>query len=300
MPRCLYRELLAALAACVLLAAAPAGAATLTDMLERPIAVPDRPLRLVSLAPSLTEAVFALGRGDWLVGVSDLCNYPEAAREKPRVGGIGAPDLERIVLLRPDLVLITAEANSRQLVLQFDRLGIRTFAVTPSSFPGILETIARLGRLTHAEARAVELAGAIRRRVDAVGRRLADRPRRGAIVLIWTDPLIAAGPSTFLHDLIGLAGGENLARGQAPYPRLGWEDMLHAAPEVIVVASHRGEGGEEVATALRQAWQPWRAVPAVRSGRILPASADLILRPGPRVAEAVEVLARALHPEAAL
>jgi iron complex transport system substrate-binding protein len=297
MPRCLHAKILAGLAALMLLAAAPAGAATLTDMLGRPVAVPDRPLRLVSLAPSLTEAAFALGRGDWLVGVSDLCNYPEAAREKPRVGGIGAPDLERIVLLRPDLVLITAEANSRQLVLQFDRLGIRTFAVTPSSFPGILEAIARLGRVTQAEERGAALAAAIRRRVDAVERRLAAQPRPGAVVLIWTDPLIAAGPSTFLHDLIGLAGGRNLARGQAPYPRLGWEDMLAAAPEVIVVAAHRGEGGDDAAQALRQAWRAWRAVPAVRAGRIVSVSADLILRPGPRVAEAVEVLARALHAE---
>ncbi|MFB3819926.1 MAG: ABC transporter substrate-binding protein [Candidatus Methylomirabilales bacterium] len=292
MPRCLRYELLAGVAALALLAAAPAAAATLTDMLGRAVPIPDRPLRLVSLAPSLTETVFALGRGDWLVGVSDLCNYPEAAREKPRVGGIGAPDLERIVLLRPDLVLITAEANSRQLVLQFDRLGIQTFAVTPSSFPGILEAIARLGRVTDAEARGAELAAGIRRRVEALGRRLAHRPRPGALVLIWTDPLIAAGPSTFLHDLIGLAGGENLARGQAPYPRLGWEDMLAAAPEVIVVASHRGD----VAETLRRAWQGWRAVPAVRTGRVVSAPADLILRPGPRVAEAVEVLARALHP----
>jgi iron complex transport system substrate-binding protein len=292
-------QAVAAGAAALLLAAAGSAAAhTVTDMLGRSVTVPDRPLRVVSLAPSLTEAVFALGRGDWLVGVTDLCDYPEAAREKPRVGGIGAPDLERIVAARPDLVLLTAEANARVMVAQLAQVGIPSFAVTPSSYRGVLSAIQGLASVLHAEEAGSTLVHAVGERMDALRERVARRRRPRALFLIWTDPMIAAGRTTFLQDLIELAGGANVARGAAAYPRLGWEEVLAAAPEVILVASHRPGAEPGVEPALLEAWQPWRAVPAVRAGRILGVHGDLVLRPGPRIAEAAEHLARALHPGA--
>jgi iron complex transport system substrate-binding protein len=284
--------------ALLLSGAGPAAARTVTDMLGRPVSVPDRPLRVVSLAPSLTEVVFALDRGDWLVGVTDLCDYPAAAREKPRLGGIGAPDLERVIAARPDLVLLTAEANAREMVVRLGRLGIASFAVTPSSYRGVLRALDGLAAILGAETAGAALVRAVEERIETVRGRLRGSPRVRALFLIWTDPMIAAGGATFLQDLIELAGGLNVARGAAAYPRLGWEEVLAAAPEAILVASHRAGAGPVVESTLVEAWQPWRAVPAVRAGRVVGVHGDLVLRPGPRVAEAVAHLARALHPSA--
>ena len=123
-------------------------AAVVTDMLGRPVAIPERPLRLVSLAPSITETIFALGRGGWLVGVTAVCDFPAAARALPKVGGIAAPSLEQIVRLRPDLVFATAEGNARDLLDQLERLGLATFALRPDSYGGVVQSILAVGRVS--------------------------------------------------------------------------------------------------------------------------------------------------------
>ena len=275
-----------------------AGAAPVRDMLGRSVNLPDRPLRVVSLAPSLTESAFALGRGDWVVGVTDVCNYPPAAQTKPRVGGIAAPNLERIVELRPDLVLITAEGNSRETLRQLERLGISVFAVAPENYGAVLTSLQMLGVALRAETAASELRARISREVARIRSAVAGRPRPRVLYLIWTEPLIAAGPQTFIHDLLELAGATNVVGGAVPYPRIGWEEVVAAAPETILVATHRDESETAGARALEEAWRPWQSVPAIRSGRILAIPADSVLRPGPRVAEGLERLAAALHPEA--
>jgi iron complex transport system substrate-binding protein len=279
----------------LLLAVAPAQAATVTDMLGRPVTVPDRPLRVVSLAPSLTEIVFALGRGHRLVGVTDFCDYPPEARSKPRVGGPMTPDLERVVRLRPDLALATAEGNPRETLAQLARLHVPVFAVKAEGYAGILGSVEAVGRALRAEREAVALVQDIQSRVAEIRRAVAHRVRPRVLYLVWTDPLIAAGPATYIHDLMEMAGGENVVRERSvPYPRLSWEEVVGAAPEVILVASHR-DGPDR--PRIGEAWRGWQSVPAVRSGRIIAIPGDTIHRPGPRVAEGVERLARAIHPE---
>jgi cobalamin transport system substrate-binding protein len=278
----------------------PVRAAVMTDMLGRSVSVPDGPLRLVSLAPSLTESVFALGRGDWLVGVTDFCDYPPEARLKPKVGGSVTHDLERIIQLRPSLVLITQDGNPLQTVARLTQLGLPVFAVTPDSFGGILKSILSLGRALKAEAAAAKLVQQIQDRASWVRRTVQGRPRPRTLYLVWSDPLVAAGPGTFVGDLLEMAGGENIVRERSVgYPHLGWEEVVERAPEVIVVTEHRepdrSATGVEV---LRSNWSRWQSIPAVRSGRILELPGDTILRPGPRVVEGLEALSRAIHPEA--
>jgi iron complex transport system substrate-binding protein len=280
----------------LVLAVVPAQAATIRDMLGRSVSIPDGPLRVVSLAPSLTEIVFALGRGEWLVGVTDYCDYPAAARSRPRVGGPVTPDLERIVVLRPDVVLATAEGNPRDRVAQLTRLSVPVFAVKPEGYAGILASVETLGRLLRAEATAAVLLKEIQGRVDAVRRAVSGRPRPRVLYLLWMDPLIAVGPAAFIHDLIEMAGGENVVRERAvPYPRLSWEEVVASSPEVILVASHR-EGTDRPTNG--NGWNAWKSVPAIRTGRVIAVPGDPIHRPGPRVAEGVERLARAIHPDA--
>jgi len=280
----------------VLLVVTPTQAATLADMLGRPVTIPDGAVRVVSLAPSLTEIVFALGRGDSLVGVTDFCDYPPAARSKPRIGGPMTPDVELIVQIGPDLVLATAEGNPRDTVAQLARLRIPVFAVKPEGYAGILASIEAVGRALGAEAAATALTRDIQARVAAIHRAVSGRPRPRVLYLVWTDPLIAAGPAAYIHDLVEMAGGGNVVRERSvPYPRLSWEEVVGAAPEVILVASHRDLSDRPP---MGEAWREWQSVPAVRSGRIVAVQGDTIHRPGPRVAEAVERLARAIHPEA--
>jgi iron complex transport system substrate-binding protein len=279
----------------LLVAATPVRAAAITDMLGRIVTVSDGPMRVVSLAPSLTEIVFALGRGDWLVGVTDFCDYPPEARSKPKIGGPMAPDLERIVRLRPDLTLATADGNPRDVLAQLGRLHIPVFGVKPDAYAGVRASVEAVGRALHAEGAATVLVQEIQRRVDAVRRAVAARPHPRVLYLVWTDPLIAAGPATYIHDLIELAGGENVVRGRSvPYPRLSWEEVVGTAPEVILVASHR-DGSDP--PSVGEMWRGWQSVPAVQAGRIVAVPGDTIHRPGPRVVEGVERLARAIHPE---
>jgi iron complex transport system substrate-binding protein len=288
-----------ALALCLLAGAPAVRAAALTDMLGRAVAVPEGPLRVVSLAPSLTEIVFALDRGDWLVGDTEFCDYPPAARSKPKVGGPVTPNLERIVQLRPSLVLITAEGNPLQTVARLTQLGLSVFAVKPESYAGILASIQMLGRVLQAEAAAAVLVRNIQDRSTAVQRAVQGRPRPRVLYLVWADPLVAAGPATFVNDLLEMAGGENVVQERSvPYPHLGWEEVVGRAPEVILVADHRDQDRPAASKgALRTTWSKWQSVPAVRSGRILELPGDTILRPGPRVVDGLEELARAIHPE---
>jgi len=278
-----------------------ARAAVVADMLGRPIAIPERPLRLVSLAPSITETIFAVGRGEWLVGVTAVCDFPAAARALPKVGGIAAPSLEQIVRLRPDLVFTTAEGNARDLLDQLERLGLATFALRPDSYGGVLQSILAVGRGLAADPAARRVVDDLERSVRAVRERVTGRPRPRVLYLIWTDPLIAAGAGTYLDDLLGLAGGQNIVwERTGSYPRLNWERVVDRAPEVILLADHREDSGRAATGSgdMPAEWQAWRAVPAIRTGRVLAIPSNTILRPGPRVGEGLDRLARAIHPEA--
>jgi iron complex transport system substrate-binding protein len=276
-------------------------AAIVPDMLGRSVAVPDRPLRIVSLAPSITETIYALGRGEWLVGVTGICDYPAPVRALPKVGGIAAPNLEQIVRLRPDLVFATAEGNSRDLLDQLERLELTTFALRPDSYGGVLESMRAVGRAVAADPAARRIVDDVGSSVRTVQALIGGHSRPRVLYLIWTDPLIAAGAGTYLDDLLELAGGRNVVRQRTgSYPRLNWEQVVDRAPEVILLADHR-EDSERAATGsgdMPPDWKTWQAVPAIRTGRVLPVPSNTILRPGPRVGEGVARLARAIHPEA--
>ncbi len=280
----------------VLLGTASAQGGTVPDMLGRPVMIPDGPLRLVSLSPSLTEIVYALGREDWLVGVTDFCDYPPAARGKPRVGGTITPNLERVLQVRPSLVLATAEGNPRDLVGQLTRVGIPIFALKPDGYAGILDSIRLLGRVLQAEAPAAALVRAMDEQAARIQRAVAGRPRPRVLYLVWSDPAIAAGPASFIHDLIRIAGGENVVRvPTVPYPRVSLEEIVARAPEVILVASHLDAMDRPPTVALGSVW---RGIRAVRSNRVVPVPGDTIHRFGPRVVEGLGHIARAIHPEA--
>jgi iron complex transport system substrate-binding protein len=283
-------------AAMVTLAAAVwAGAASeMTDMLGRRVPVPERAVRIVSLAPSITETVFALGDGDRLVGVTDYCDYPPEATKKPRVGGISTPSFEAILALRPDLVLATSESNYAEHVQRLTALGLPVYVIRPIDFETVLESIERIGAVLGREAAARAQVASMRREADAITRAIGGAARPRVLYVVWSNPLIAPGRGTLITELLARAGGESVTGTEPlPYPRLSLETVVERRPERIIVGRH----GQETAAELLRGWEGLTAVTAVREGRVYAVDGDLVHRPGPRMIEALRALARALHPE---
>lgn len=277
----------------ILFWAVPVHAGTLVDMVGRQVEIQTPPRRIVSLAPSLTEILFALGAGEAVVGVTDFDNYPPEVREKRSVGGGIDPNLEVIVALRPDVVFVAADANRWGTLVQLERLNIPVYGVKSIGVEGVFDSIAKVGEAVGRRQQAEALIAKMRRRLNAVSEKVGKRDKPKVLYAVWIDPLIVAGRETVIHDLIRLAGGVNAVRERG-FPRLGLEAVFNHPPDLIVLAFDQGGlGYREVLPHL----PGWRDIPAVRQGAIRVIDANVMNRPGPRIVEAVEVLARALHPE---
>jgi len=268
---------------------------TVTDEIGRHVKVPAKINRVVSLAPNLTEIVFALHEENNLAGDTDFCDYPPEAAQKPHVGGPVNPNLEEVVKLRPDVILATS-INRRETVAALDRLGLPVYITDPHSVNEMIASVERIGSVLGAEKSAAALAENLRARLAEVDRRLAHAAPRRVLFVVWTGPLISIGRGTFIADALRRAGARSIVETGAEWPHVNMEDIVRLQPEVIVFASaHEGDTQREI-DALRS--QPgWRDVNAMRSGSIVTVS-DAINRPAPRMVQAVEQLARSLHPEA--
>ena len=268
----------------------------LTDELGRKLDAPAEIRRIVSLAPNLTETVFALGAGDRLVGDTDYCDYPPEANEKPRVGGPVNPSLEEIVSLTPDLVLATKAINRRETVEALARLGLPVYVTDPTSVDGMIASTERLGDVLHAEKTAAPLIASLRARLAELDRRLADAQPRRVLFVVWTEPLISVGRNTFIADALRRAGARSVVETSEDWPHVSLEEIVHVQPEFLIFAdAHPDQMRQEIAK-LRE--QPgWRDLDALRQDKIAIVS-DAINRPAPRMLDAIEQMARALHPGA--
>jgi iron complex transport system substrate-binding protein len=277
---------------------APSGNAppsrVLTDETGRRVKIPEDVKRVVSLAPNLTEIVFALDGGDQLAGDTDFCDYPPAAAQKPHVGGPVNPNFEEIVALRPDLILATS-INRRETVDALDRLGLPVFVTDPHSVDEMVATVGRIGDALHAEKTTEELVKNLRARLSDLERRLEGAAPRRVLFVVWTDPLISIGRDTFISDALRHAGAQSVVDTSAEWPRINLEEIIRLQPEFLVFASaHAGDTQHDIET-LRS--RPgWRDLDALRDGKIVVIS-DAINRPAPRLVDAIEQLAHALHPE---
>ncbi|MFQ5839675.1 MAG: ABC transporter substrate-binding protein [Candidatus Methylomirabilales bacterium] len=283
------------LALCLVIGLGPsAEARLLTDMAGRQVELQEPPGRIVSLAPSLTEILFALGAGDAVVGVTDYADYPPEVRKKVSVGGGLDPNLEVIVALRPDLVLASADTNRWDALLQLERLKIPVFGVRPAGLEGVLTSIQKVGEVVGRLGQAEALIATMRRRMAVVSEKVRGLARPQVLYVVWVDPLVVAGRGTVIDDLIRVAGGRNTVRAPG-FPRYGLEEIFAHPPDLILLASDRG--GRKDWKLLRRL-PAWREMRAVREGAVRAIDATVVNRPGPRIAEAVELLAHLLHPEA--
>jgi iron complex transport system substrate-binding protein len=257
-------------------------------------------LRIVSLAPNVTEILFALGLGDNIVGATDQCNYPPAARTIPRVSGFGTPNVENLLALSPDMA-ISCGLEKPEMLAVLQQSGIRVVNVQPSgfigSFPELFDAIRAIGEETGRAAEARAMVAHMQAELDAVAARVAkiDESRRPRIfVEIEASPLMTAGAGSFIDDMITRAGGRNVAHEiQDAYPRIDPEQVIAWNPELILVA-HSNTPGEAAKRLVEHIG--WSNVAAVRQRRIIDdIDPDLLSRPGPRLADGVKELAEKLH-----
>ncbi|MBW2568936.1 MAG: cobalamin-binding protein [Deltaproteobacteria bacterium] len=266
-----------------------------TDQLGRSVTVPDNPQRIVSLAPSITEIIYALGQEHRLTGVTRFSDFPPEAAKLPKVGSFVRLDLERIAALKPDLCIATKDGNPRAVVERLESLQIPVYVVNPRDFDSVMETVVEIGAFLNAGKEAKTLVQNMCSRIQQVERLVAkasSRPRVFYQVGIF--PIVSAGSNTFIHELILLAGGENLAQGPVSYPRFSREQVLVLSPEVFIISSMaKGEVFERV----KKEWSRWTGIPAVRDQRIFLVNSSLFDRPTPRLLDGLELLVRLIHPE---
>jgi len=270
--------------------------ATFTDEVGRKVELPAPPQRIVSVAPSVTEVLFAMGLGEKVVGVSTYCNYPAEALKKEKVGGYLTPSLEKILALRPDLVIGTADGNLKAFVNKLAGLGIPVYITSPRSVSGVITSIEHIGEATFSQLAAKKVVDSMKRKMETIRGKVQGRPRLRVLHVMAYDPLISSAKGTFVDDLIRLAGGINVAESaKGKHPRYSMEEVIAQDPEVILLSSMKSK---DPLAEQRQWWNRWKEISAVHSGRIRVIDADLIHRPSPRIVEGLEEMAKAIHPEA--
>jgi iron complex transport system substrate-binding protein len=267
-----------------------------------PVPVQAPPQRIISLVPAVTEMLFAIGAGPRVVGVSSFDKYPPEAATRTRVGALVDPDLERILSLRPDLVIVYATQD--ELRAQLGRAAIPAFVYQHRGLPDITKAMRDLAVAVGSAAQGEEAARGFENAVDRVRQAVAARPRPRTLLVFGREPsalrnIYVSGGVGFLHDALVAAGGRNVFEEvHRESVQASTEMILARAPEVIVELRASALSNPERGEQDRSAWQRLPGVPAVRTGRIQVLRGDHLVSPGPRFASAIEELARALHPEA--
>lgn len=277
-------------------AKAPGDAArVVTDEVGRTVSVPADVRRIVTLAPNLTETIYALGLEDRLAGDTNYCDTPPAAKSKPHIGSPVNPSLEAIVALHPDLVLATTSINRRQTVDALARLGIAVYTSDPRTVHGILDSIARMADLMGAAPQGAALVAQLQARLDALHARLREGPPVDVLFVVWEDPLVTIGQNTFIADALRWAGARSVIQSKQNYPRISFEEVVRLEPDYIVLTADH-EGARESEGASLRARPEWNQIRAVQQGHIAVVGSGMD-RPSPGLVTAIEELAHALHPD---
>src|SRR5262249_39009367 len=214
--------------------AAMASDREMVDALGRHVRVPATPQRVIGLAPSIAETIFSLGAGAQVVGITDFTDWPGEARTKPSVGGLIDPSLERLVALRPDLVIATREVNRKDTIDALDRLHIPVFVIDPYGLDGILESVRQIGQALNRSADADRVVQRLRARWQTVSARVRGLARPRVLLVIWPDPVITVGHSAFITEVIAAAGGESVTDDLAqPWPRISLEEVIQRKPDLL-------------------------------------------------------------------
>jgi iron complex transport system substrate-binding protein len=259
--------------------------------------LPTRADRIVSMAPSLTEILFALGLEKDIVGVTQYSDYPAAAKEKPKVGSFWQPNIEAVVAAKPSLVILLGFPQQKNLAECLKRIGYNTLTVNVETVNDLFEATAEIGTATGRQRQASELISSIKGKLQALSRLVGDGAKVKVLWVVQREPLRVAGRNTFVNEMIELAGGENaIGPTVHKYPPIGAEQVIISRPEVII----EPDMGQEDLAAQRDAalryWSKYKSVPAVTNGRVYVIRGGAVSRLGPRLYEGTETIARCLRP----
>ena len=252
------------------------------------------PKRIVSLAPSMTEILFALGLGDSIVGVTSYCDYPEEAKKKPKIGGMSNPSLETIITMKPDIVVMTTDGNPREVEERLRSMKIRTYVFTARRLAEFPQAVQELGAALGAAEHAKKLAKEIQDGIKSFTRNNTGHPstaHKKALFIIWPEPLLVAGPGTVIDDAMSLLGIENMAAGaKTAYPKYSLEEVIHKSPDALLIGNATGMDMRKVSQGLLKRLAN---VPAVKNDAVC-YTGDKLYRLGPRVIKGIEELAACL------
>lgn len=286
------------IAAATACAGVQSGPGTITDDAGREIHLNSTPTRIVSHVPSITETIFALGLGDKLVADSDYCDYPEAAKTKPKIGGYFTPNIEEIVAMKPDLVL--TDGHVPELITKLDSLGIPIAVIDPKDINGVLKDIELLGNITGSQKKAAEIISNFEERVDAVMYKVVPLCSLPSVFYVFdatdTTKPWTAGPGSFVDSLINMAGGHNVAASASdPWIQFNMEELVNSNPDIILVDSSHGTAA--ISPDQIKELPGWQGLKAVKENHIYTIDGDLVNRSGPRLVEGLEEMAKILHPD---
>ena len=268
---------------------------------NQPVAPQARPTRIVSLIPAVTEMLFAIGAGDQVVGVGSFDHYPPAVEKLPRVGALLDPDLERILALRPDLVIVYgSQADLRQ---QLDRGKIPVFVYSHAGLADVTQTMRELGERVGRVREATEAAKQVETALEAIRRRAAALPKPRVLLVFGRESgalrgIYASGGVGFLNDMLQIAGGVNVLEDVNRQSLQATTELILARRPDVIIELRGTRASEDEARAMRADWNGLKSVPAVRSGRVYLIADERVVVPGPRVADGTRLLAVALHPDA--
>lgn len=275
---------------------------TITDLLDRKVTLAKAPTRIVSLTPSMTEMLYFIGAEDRLVGVTSYCNYPPEAQEKEIIGGgtIDSLSREKIVALKPDLVLCKWD-NHESLIAQLDEWNIPALAFGAESFEGMYEEILQLGQITETSDRAESGVNDLKQRVALVLKRVEENrngPAPKVFYQVWDDPLMSAGPNSFIGQLLDMAGAENLLAGtDIRYPKVSPEIVIAGNPDVIIAPSVHAIPITPDSILSREGWEN---LSAIKNRRVYIIDGDSVSRCAPRLVDALEEVVKHLYGESFL
>ncbi len=277
--------------------AAQAAIVTVIDDMGTAVTIVSPPQRIISLSPSNTEILFALGLGDRVIGVTEFCNYPPEAAEKAKVGGYSTVSIEKVIALKPDLIL-ASYGNGEEIIGNLRSFGYPVVALHSENLDRVLADIRLVGQATGAEANATELVGDLEKRIGAVEARIGTVQERPTVAhVIWNDPIYVSGNGTFQNELIRKAGGVNAFSSVEGWKSVGIEDFILADPDVLIVNTGSGMSGGEDSLAQFFLNEPrFSGVSAIRDGRVYLVDSDTVDRAGPRIVDALELFAESIHP----
>ena len=269
-----------------------------TDQLGRAVKLDKIPQRIISLAPGNTEIIYALGLDDKLVAVTDYCDYPPEAKEKPSIGGFSTPNLEEIVNHSPDLILATS-IHEDEIIPNLENRGMTVFALDAKTLDEVLAAITLVGKITAKEKEAAQLLTEMQTRIKAVTDKTGKLPqeqRPRVFYAVWHDPLMTSGSGTIHDELIRKAGGLNIAQALTDYADISLEIVIEANPEIMIASVSHGSSEGQTFQFLKTESR-LRDTDARKNNRIYETDGNLVSRDGPRLVDGLELFAEIIHPE---